>query len=235
MPFMLSSLLRQINVLKSADALLAKKNKLLCEKLGAYHSSYAGVTNGGFETGNLTGWIVANEGCCNVWSAYSGTLSPVSGITFAAPPQGVYAATSYFIPTGPGSHIMYQDLVLKKFQSHNLTFILYYDNSRTGLLIPPGEFCTPDTLDYKMETQCNQQYRVDVMDPAAPVDSVASGDVLATLFRTEVGAPPTLAPTPMAFDLSAFAGRTVRLRFSQVDNRGFFLAFVDAVNLQSTC
>ena len=223
MPFMLSSLLRQINVLKSADALLAKKNKLLCEKLGAYHSSYAGVTNGGFETGNLTGWIVANEGD-GVWSAYSGTLSPVTGLTIAAPPQGVYAATTD--QTGPGSHIMYQDLVLKKFQSHNLTLILYYDNQA-------GEFCTPDTLDPKIA--CNQQYRVDVMDPAAPVDSVASGDVLATLFRTEVGAPPTLAPTPMAYDLSAFAGRTVRLRFSEVDNQSNFLASVDAVNLQSTC
>ena len=229
MPFMLSSLLRQINVLKSADALLAKKNKLLCEKLGAYHSSYAGVTNGGFETGNLTGWIVANEGN-GVWSAYSGTLSPVSGLTIAATgqftytPQGVYAATSD--QTGPGSHIMYQDLVLKKFQSHNLTLILYYDNQA-------GEFCTPDTLDPKIA--CNQQYRVDVMDPAAPVDSVASGDVLATLFRTEVGAPRTLAPTPMAYDLSAFAGRTVRLRFSEVDNQSNFLASVDAVNLQSTC
>ena len=232
---MLSSLLRQINVLKSADALLAKKNKLLCEKLGAYHSSYAGVTNGGFETGDLTGWIVANEGN-GVWSAYSGTLSPVSGLTIAdsvnnndgqftyTPKLGVYAATSD--QTGPGSHIMYQDLVLKKFQSHNLTLILYYDNRA-------GEFCTPDTLDPKIA--CNQQYRVDVMDPAAPVDSVASGDVLATLFRTEVGAPPTLAPTPMAYDLSAFAGRTVRLRFSEVDNQNNFLASVDAVNLQSTC
>ena len=138
----------------------------------------------------------------------------------AAPPEGTYAATTD--QSSPGSAILYQDLNLLNLSSYTLSFILYYENLA-------NVFCTPNTLSY-FNMGCNQQYRVDIMDPAAPVDSVAPGDVLASLFRTEVGAPNTLAPTPMMFDLSAFAGRTVRLRFAQVENLLPFLASVDAVS-----
>jgi len=71
------------------------------------------------------------------------------------------------------------------------------------------------------------------MDPTAPVDSVAPGDVLASLFQTKVGDPASLAPTVMTFDLSQFAGRTVRLRFAEVDNQFFFEGSVDAVAITS--
>ena len=43
--------------------------------------------------------------------------------------------------------------------------------------------------------QANQQFRIDLLDPSAPIDSVARGDVLANVFRTspqdEVARPPT--------------------------------------------
>jgi hypothetical protein len=80
----------------------------------------------------------------------------------------------------------------------------------------------------------NQQYRVDILRPSAPVDSVAPGDVLATVFQTEVGDPASLAPTPVSFDLSGFAGTTVRIRFAEVDNQLFFNASVDDVTVTST-
>lgn len=67
------------------------------------------------------------------------------------------------------------------------------------------------------------------MRPTAPVTSVAPGDVLATVFQTKVGDPLTLAPTPVSFDLSSFAGTTVRIRFAEVDNQLFFNASVDNV------
>jgi hypothetical protein len=177
------------------------------------------ITNGGFETGNFTGWTVVNQaGSSGDWFVYSGTAAPFSGATIAAPPQGNFAATTDQI--GPGSHILYQDVALAPSGTHTLTFILYYLNQA-------GAFFTPPSLDYTVVP--NQQYRVDVMDPSAPVDSVAPGDVLVNLFQTNVGDPVSLVPTAMTFDLTPFAGQTIRLRFAEVDNQSFFEASVDAV------
>jgi hypothetical protein len=38
----------------------------------------------------------------------------------------------------------------------------------------------------------------------------------------------------VSFDLSSFAGTTVRIRFAEVDNEGFFNASVDNVAVTST-
>jgi hypothetical protein len=42
-----------------------------------------------------------------------------------------------------------------------------------------------------------------------------------------------LAPTAKTFDLTAYAGQTVRLRFAEVDNQNFLLASVDNVRVTS--
>lgn len=178
------------------------------------------LIDGSFETGDFTGWTTVNAGN-GAWFVYSGTTAPLSGFTIAAPPDGNYAATTD--QGGPGSHILYQDVTFAPNHTHTLSFILYYQNDF-------GVFITPDTLD--PFAQPNQQYRVDITDPNAPVDSVTTG-VLAQLFRTEVGDPPTLAPTPFSFDLTPFAGQTVRIRFAEVDNQSFFQASVDKVELLS--
>ena len=176
----------------------------------------ATVGNGNFETGDLSGWTSVNTGSGG-WSAYTGTISPLSGRSIAAPPEGTNAATTD--STGPGSHILYQDIALEAGSPHFLSFEVYYVNEWPT-------FHTPDTLDHNVIP--NQQYRVDVLDPAEPVDSLA---VLASVFRTQVGDPLTLAPTLIVYDLSGFAGSTVRIRFAEVDNRSFFRAPVDDVKL----
>lgn len=79
----------------------------------------------------------------------------------------------------------------------------------------------------------NQQYRVDLLKPTAAPFSVEPGDILATVFRTKPGDPPALTPTLQVFDLSSFAGSTVRLRFAEVDNLSMFQAGVDAVVITS--
>jgi hypothetical protein len=63
------------------------------------------------------------------------------------------------------------------------------------------------------------------------VDSVAPGDILANVFRTTPASPPILAPTLITFDLTPFAGQTIRLRFAEVDNQNFFPAAVDDVRI----
>lgn len=196
----------------------------LVELLWAGPATAATVVNGGFETGTFNGWTVLNQanGSGN-WFVYSGTTSPLSASTLPSPPQGTYAATSD--QTGPGSHVLYQDVALEPGAAHVLSFILYYNNQN-------GAFFTPATLDYTVNP--NQQYRVDIMRPAASPFSVAPADVLLPVFRTNVGAPASLAPTTLTADLSAFAGMTVRIRFAEVDNQFYFQAGVDAVSIQTT-
>jgi hypothetical protein len=186
-------------------------------------STAATVANGSFETGDFTGWTVANQaGGSGDWFVYTGTTSPLSGFTIAPAPDGTHAAvTDQF---APGSHVLYQDVALEAGFAHTLSFTLYYENRA-------GAFATPMTLDFNVFP--NQQYRVDILRPSAPVDSVAAGDVLANVFRTDVGDPASLAPTTISFDLSPFAGTTVRIRFAEVDNQGFFQASTDAVAIAS--
>ena len=52
-------------------------------------SSAATIVNGGFETGDFTGWTVVNQqpGGQGNWFVYSGTKAPESGNTIAAPPE----------------------------------------------------------------------------------------------------------------------------------------------------
>jgi hypothetical protein len=183
----------------------------------------ASVPNGGFEAGNLGGWKVKNQqGGDGNWFAYGGTTSPESDSTIAAPPAGNFAATSD--QSLPGSHVLYRDVKLKPRMRHTLSFQLYYENRA-------ARFVTPNTLSFNAGD--NQQYRVDVLKPSAGLFSVRRDDVLAEVFRTEVGDPNTLAPTPTTFDLTPFAGRTVRLRFAEVDNTGNLLASVDDVRVRS--
>jgi hypothetical protein len=187
-------------------------------------SGAATVANGGFETGTFSGWTVVNQpgGGAGSWFVYSGTTSPLSGFPIAAPPGGTFAATTDQF--GPGSHVLYQDVALEAGFSHVLSFDLYYSNNA-------GAFATPSTLDFNVFP--NQQYRVDVLRPTADPFSVAAADVLATVFRTEQGDPLVLAPTRVTFDLSAFAGTTVRIRFAGVENVFFFQASVDDVDIES--
>ena len=186
----------------------------------------ASVDNGGFEDGDFDGWTVRNRpGVDNngSWFVYSGSQSPLSALDIASPPQGRFAAVTD--QDQPSSQILYQDLELEAGAQHTLSFILYYQNRA-------DEFFTPNTLNFNVEP--NQQYRVDLLDPDAPVDSVDEDDILLELFRTEEGDPNTLAPTKLTFDLTPFAGRTVRLRFAVTVTEQVLNASVDDVKLETS-
>jgi hypothetical protein len=186
-------------------------------------SSAATIVNGGFETGSFAGWTVVNQpGGSGDWFVYTGTSTPLNGFPVAAPPEGTHAAVTD--QGGPGSHVLYQDVALESGFGHTLAFDVYYEN-RSGV------FATPPTLDFNVLP--NQQYRVDVLRTTAGPASTAPGDVLATVFQTREGDPFTLAPTRISFDLTPFAGMTVRIRFAEVDNQLFFNASVDNVVIQS--
>jgi Beta-lactamase len=88
-----------------------------------------------------------------------------------------------------------------------------------------------DTLAYE-SPEPNQQFRIDLIDPSAPIDSVAEDDVLLNVFRTSEGDPTSLAPTAVSVDLSPWAGETVRLRLAQTDNQGPLRAGVDNIRFE---
>lgn len=174
--------------------------------------------NGSFETGDFTGWTVLNEpNGQGDWFVYSGTLSPVSSTTILPPPVGDFAATSD--QGGPGSHILFQDIEVPQNVAVNCSAIIYYVNQG-------GDFVVASDLSYL--TIPNQQARVDILDPEADPFTDDAG-VLLNIYQTLPGDPLTLGYTTIDFDLSQFAGTTVRFRVAEVDNISFFEFSIDDV------
>jgi hypothetical protein len=187
--------------------------------------AHRAVGNWNFERGNLTGWHTRSRGS-GAWYAYAdGTKPPNPAETdpdvafdVPAPPEGRYAAVTDM--TAPGARILYRDVKLDG--RAKLRFTVFYDNA--------GELASPASLAFDGRA-ANQQFRAQLMDPAAPADSTAAKDVLATMFKTSPGDPSKLAPRTITFDLSRWAGKRVRIRFAQVDNSGPLRAGVDNVRL----
>ncbi|WP_414621109.1 PEP-CTERM sorting domain-containing protein [Calothrix sp. CCY 0018] len=81
----------------------------------------------------------------------------------------------------------------------------------------------------------NHHFRVDIVDASFTdwFGSSSSDGVLANLISPIAEAPLVNGFNNGTFDLTAFAGSTVRLAFRNVDNQGFFHAGVDNVQIQS--
>lgn len=192
----------------------------------------ATVVNGNFESGDLSGWSVRRETGVGNWYSYKGTNPPIGGKQLTAPvpapPQGAYAAISD--EANPDTVILYQDVALRPGYDHRLSLFAYY-TSLDPIAVP-----SPDTLsasDEILAGRANQQYRIDVIRPTAPIDSVDPADILRTVFRTRSGDPRELSPTLLTADLSPFAGQTVRLRIANAAHEETFNAGVDAVAVES--
>jgi hypothetical protein len=197
----------------------------------------AAVVNGDFETGTLEGWTkvgIPASGESGGWFAYSGLDAPVSTVGIdpekkprvIPPPQGNFAAITDRSSSVAGTRILYQDIALEPGMTHVLSLTTYY-NSAAPITVP-----TPDTLSPKEFD--NQQYRIDVMKPSAPIDSVNPADILSTVFRTDNGDISFSPPLTLTADLTPFGGQVVRLRVAEVDRRDYLNAGVDAISIQST-
>ncbi len=201
-------------------------------------SPAATVVNGGFEAGSLSGWQVFNSTPDGEWFAYTGSHPPLQkkgSEGFFPPPQGNWAAVDD--ERNENTAILYQDIALEPYWTHQLTMTLYY-RSYAPIFVP-----TPDTLALfgpqiivigEEPKPRQQQVRVDVMKPSAPIESLNPSDILATLFASRTGDPQTMGPTQLSADLTPFAGQTVRLRIANAVNDGFFNTGVDAVSITST-
>ncbi len=179
-----------------------------------------------FESGALTDWKAVGGGSGG-WLVYSNgkkardpaQSDPNVPFDLPDPPQGKFAAVTN--GDGPGTRILYRDVKLDgRFRLHLTVFY-------AGV----GGFSSPATLAYD-EPEANQQFRIDLVAPSAPIDSVAQGDVLRNVFATSFDDPDRREPTALSVDVSRWAGKTVRLRLAGTDNRGPLRVGVDDIRFE---
>lgn len=183
------------------------------------------ITNGGFEnnggvgTSVFAGWTVFTQASSQgSLSVQTGTASPVTASTVEAPPAGSFAAMTDM--TGPGAYALYQDITIPAGATATFSARIYIRNT--------AAFASPASLDYTTPT--NQQFRIDVMNPAAAIQDVGAG-VLLNIFQTDPGDPAVQSYQTVTADLSSFAGQTVRIRFAETDNQGVINVGIDQVSV----
>jgi hypothetical protein len=192
----------------------------------------ATVVNGTFEAGTLKGWNVYRVTTFGNWFAYAGTSEPIADKRgkqpIQPPPQGEFAAIADQL--NADTLILSQEIALEPGSGHFLSLLACY-TTYAPIAVP-----APDTLsvdETQLAGQPNQQFRIDVMRAGAPLESLDPADILATVFRTEPGAPEKMGPTQRTADLSAFAGQTVRLRIAVAASKEVLAAAVDSVAITS--
>lgn len=200
----------------------------------------AKVVNGGFESGSLNGWNVQHAFGAGNWFAYTGTAAPIGSKRpnpadpVQAPPEGAFAAIAD--QANPDGLILYQDVALEPGRNHQLSLLAYYD-SYSPIAIP-----NPNTLSVSDEAlrlpngkfRQNQQFRIDVLRPDAPLESLDPTDLLRTVFATKLGDKLRMPPTELTAGLGAFAGQTVRIRIAVAVTEEVFNAGVDSVSITSS-
>jgi D-alanyl-D-alanine carboxypeptidase len=179
-----------------------------------------------FESGAITGWQAVGSGSGG-WFVYSdghkapdpAQSDPNVPFDLPDPPQGKFAAVMDM--NGPGTSILYRDLRLEG--RFTLQVTVFYAGT--------APLSSPQSLAHAVP-EANQQFRIDLLGPSAPIDSVAKGDVLVNVFRTSPGDPARRQPTDVRVDVSAWAGQTVRLRLAGTDNQGPLRTGVDNIRFQ---
>lgn len=192
--------------------------------LGAGSASAAKVTNGDFETGTLTGWDTDFFGL-GEWFVHEGELPRQRGGLIFPPPQGQYAAAAD--QSGPSAVFLSQVVKLRKDRRHRLNFLLYYFNQTLD------GFRTPNHFRFGPAAAPNQQLRMDVMKPEAPIRSLKGKHVLKNVYKTERGDSHFREYSPVKAGLTRFAGERVRLRFAVVATEPRFVAGIDAVKVKT--
>ncbi len=184
------------------------------------------ITNGGFETGDFTGWTVTNlAGGSGSWFVDTlGTTTPQSGQpTLAGGGGGTFYAVSD--QSGPGTHALIQPFTVPwPVLSATLSFDMFVNDWNAGPIINPAGL--------NHTAIPNQHARVDILTTAAGAFDTGAG-VLANYYLGVDGGPDPHAFTHYVFDVTGIvgAGGTFQLRFAEVDNQFFFNQGVDNASI----
>ncbi|MEO5804588.1 MAG: putative Ig domain-containing protein [Verrucomicrobiota bacterium] len=142
------------------------------------------ISNGGFETGDFSGWI-KTPGSSGDFIINSGTNDPASPDGTIAPYEGGFSALATQV--GPGLHLMYRDVAIPT--NFSVVTLSWADRIRNFY----GAFTT------------NQQFRVEARTTA--------NATLAVLFSTQPGDTAMADWVERSVDLSNYKGQTIRLAF----------------------
>jgi hypothetical protein len=219
----------------------------LCFALPRLAAAQELLTNGGFETGNLSGWTVANRTLGTPYDPNvpatgtflvdnnADTLTPLSGLSTLGPASGNFYALSDM--TAQGTHALLQSFTVPLgATSVLLSFDMYvYDWYGAGAAMDPSG------LDHTSggTGAPNQHARVDLLSALAGSFDTSAGSVLSNFY---LGVDPESAQNPpqapfyrnYAFDLTGVAlpGQTYQLRFGEVDNQFVINQAVDNVSVR---
>ena len=185
------------------------------------------ITNGGFETGDFTGWTVTDQAGsfgtffiddADGFTPFSShpTVGPAAGLLYAVADQN-----------GPGTHVLTQSFTVPAAASSvTLSFNMFVNDwSDVG----PSD----QGLDYTLFP--NQHARVDIMSAAAgPFDTGAG--VLANVYLGVDAGPDPHAYTPYVIDITTAVagGGTFVVRFAEAQNQFYQNLGVDNVSIDAT-
>jgi hypothetical protein len=178
--------------------------------------------NGGFETGDFTGWTASAEGgSSGSFSVVSGTSTPISGFPTVGPSSGTfYAITDQ---GGPGAYALTQSFTVDPGSTVTLSFDLFVNDQAGTTIVGPLDY-TGGAVEFAT---------VDLLTGTANPFSTAPADVLQNFYSgSDAGANPN-PYTSYSFDISSLvaAGGTFQLRFGEADNQGFFNLGIDNVSV----
>jgi cysteine-rich repeat protein len=187
------------------------------------------ITNGGFETGDFTGWMVTDlaGGSGSTFIDDADGFTPFSGNSTVGPAAGLFYAVSD--QGGPGTHVLSQSFTVPaNASSATLSFNMFVNDWSNVGPIDQG-------LDHNLFP--NQHSRVDIMSAAAGAFDTGAG-VLANLFLgVDAGFDPN-PYTPYVFDITSVVagGGTFVIRFAESENQFFLNLGVDNVSIDvSVC
>lgn len=161
------------------------------------------LVNGGFETGDFTGWQTSDSGY-GAWVINDGTFDPDGPEETNGPRSGKFDAA--VVQIGGGTHLLYQDVTIPG-DSLGAT-LTWSDRIRNHT-----PYFTP-----------GQRFRVEVRD--------TNDAVLEVAFVTQPGDPLLAEWTTRTHSLDRFRGRTVRIAFYQEDSTGYFNTYLDDVSVR---
>ncbi len=165
------------------------------------------IVNGDFESGNFSGWtLLSDPADSGAFVINDSTFIPDGPDGPMPPYRGRYSAMSS--PLRSGVRTIYQDVTLPA-DAVSLT-LHWADMIRNHA----DFFENPD-----------QQYRVEIWNQ--------DNEILATLFWTNPGDPLMTGWTERSADISAFAGMTVRIAFTEQATHFYFNVHIDDVRIES--